>query len=300
MGLVDLREIPSDGEEWESFARDFLIEVGFSIDTPPDRGADGGKDLLVIEHLSGHLNRYPFRWLVSCKHFAHSGRSVSEREEPNILERLRSMEADGFLGFYSTIPSSGLNRRLHDLRDARSIKDYRIFDAALIENYCLRIGYSKLLLRYCPESYVRVKPLHLLFDEYLALECEICERDLLQDADRYSSNVIFASKVDRPQEVHGFFWVCKGNCDHRLSELLRARSFITSWEDIGDLVIPMWYLKWIVSGLNARQSRQVEFSGTAHRNYRHFLFALGQKVFREMTEEERNRVGDLLELEELV
>jgi len=62
----------------------------------------------------------------------------------------------------------------------------------------------------------------------------------------------------------------------------------------------MWYLKWIVSGLNARQSGRVVFSETAHRNYRHFLFALGQKVLREMTEEERNRVGVLLDLEELV
>src|SRR5688572_5681833 len=110
--LIDFKEIRRDGEDWESFARDFLVELGFSVDTPPDRGADGGKDILLLEQLEGRLNNYPFRWLVSCKHNAHSGKSVNEQDEPNIVERVKSFRAEGFLGFYSTLPSTGLSNRL--------------------------------------------------------------------------------------------------------------------------------------------------------------------------------------------
>ena len=124
--MVDFTELP-DGEVWEHFARDFLAESGFQIETSPDRGADAGKDFLVTERLVGRVNTYPFRWLVSCKHFAKSGKSVSEQDEPNIRERLESFRADGFLGFYSTIPSSGLNSRLMALRNEHKIRDYRIF-----------------------------------------------------------------------------------------------------------------------------------------------------------------------------
>jgi hypothetical protein len=86
------------GTRGKQFARDFLAETGFQIETPPDRGADGGKDFLVTERLVGKVNTYPFRWLVSCKHFAKSKKSVSEKDEPNIRERLESFRAGGNRG----------------------------------------------------------------------------------------------------------------------------------------------------------------------------------------------------------
>ena len=68
--------------------------------------------MLISEQLKGNLNKYRFQWLVSCKHFAKSGNSVKETDEPNILERLSSFNADGFIGFYSTLPSSGLTEMI--------------------------------------------------------------------------------------------------------------------------------------------------------------------------------------------
>jgi len=86
--MIDFAEMPYTDDTWELFARDFLRERGFFIESPPDRGPDAGKDLLIIEQLKGNLNKYQFRWLVSCKHFASSGASVTEKDEPNILERV--------------------------------------------------------------------------------------------------------------------------------------------------------------------------------------------------------------------
>ncbi|MFZ0052571.1 MAG: hypothetical protein WAK96_12420, partial [Desulfobaccales bacterium] len=151
--MIDFLEIPEDGEQWELFARDFLLESGFFIESAPDRGADGGKDMLVSEQLSGNLNKYRFTWLVSCKHFAKSKKSVSESDEPNIRERLEGFAANGFLGFYSTVPSAAFNTRLNQLKEAGKIQDFKFFDYKLIENYLIRLGYSKILMRYFPKSY---------------------------------------------------------------------------------------------------------------------------------------------------
>ncbi len=158
--VIDFTEIREGGDEWEAFTRDFLVTLGFAVEMPPGRGADAGRDLLVVEHLPGALNNYPFRWVVSCKHRAHGGRSVGESEEQNILERVQAVGADGFIGVYSTLPSSALVERLRALVDQSKIRDYKIFDARLIENHLVRLGYSRLLLRYFPEAYRRLKPLH--------------------------------------------------------------------------------------------------------------------------------------------
>ncbi|KAA6307450.1 hypothetical protein EZS27_040879 [termite gut metagenome] len=172
--MIDFKEINKDGETWELFARDFLTEMGFYVESSVDRGPDGKKDLIVSEQLKGNLNNYKFKWLVSCKHFANrnSVNSVREEDEPNILERVKSFKCDGFIGFYSTVPSSGLNTRLTQLKNNGDIKDCRVFDYKLIENYLITIGYSELLMRYFPSSYKTIKPLHLVFNQYLPLECK--------------------------------------------------------------------------------------------------------------------------------
>ena len=134
--MIDYTEIPYNSDLWELFARDFLQKLGFHIESPPDRGADGGKDMLVTEEIQGPVFKGRFRWLVSCKHYATSGKAVNETDdEPNILERMKSFKAGGFLGFYSTLASAGLNTRLRQLRENENIEQYRVFDHKLIENY---------------------------------------------------------------------------------------------------------------------------------------------------------------------
>src|SRR5258707_8268035 len=111
MSLIDFAEIRT-GEVWELFAAQYLKEIGFTIESEPGRGSDGGKDLIVTEHLEGYLTKQHFRWLVSYKHFARSGKSVGADDEQNILERVKQFGADGFLGFYSTLASSARVTRL--------------------------------------------------------------------------------------------------------------------------------------------------------------------------------------------
>jgi len=112
--IVDFKEIPEahrasgNQDRFELFTREFLKAMGYQIIQHPDRGADNGKDLLVSETLTGFDETYPVTWLVSAKHKAHSGKSVTPADETNLGDRITTANADGFLGFYSTLPSAGL------------------------------------------------------------------------------------------------------------------------------------------------------------------------------------------------
>ncbi|TCP96357.1 restriction endonuclease [Sphingomonas sp. PP-F2F-A104-K0414] len=104
-------------DTFELFARELLEAKGFKIAEQPDRGADGGRDLIVLEDRKGGFGSTTVRWLVSCKHTIHSGRAVSPKDEANIRDRLETHRCKGFLAFYSHVPTSGLSRTLQALDD---------------------------------------------------------------------------------------------------------------------------------------------------------------------------------------
>lgn len=295
--MIDYKEIPFSNDNWELFARDFLLQLGFYVESNPDRGPDGGKDLLVSEQLKGNLGKYRFKWLVSCKHYAKSGNSVKETDEPNILERIKSFGADGFIGFYSILPSSGLNSRLTNLKCNHDIKDYRVFDGKLIENYLLRIGYSKVMMRYLPESYKKIKPLHKLFDDYLPIKCDVCGKDLLEALYRDVRLALSAQAtkyIDDVEIVEHMYFACKGSCDKILDErMFEQYDLVTGWNDLTDLVIPTNFLRYIIATINRMNTGRYKYSEEAFKKEKHLIMALAQKVFREMTETEVKRITEL-------
>lgn len=62
MPVIDFTEIPlantgeGNQDTFELFARDFFSALGFEIEESPSRGPDGGKDLLILENLSGTIS----------------------------------------------------------------------------------------------------------------------------------------------------------------------------------------------------------------------------------------------------
>ena len=117
--IINFAEIPADAyDKWEQFSEELLQEMGFDILLPPARGQDGGKDMVV----AGRSIRY----IVSCKHYANTGRAVGVNDEVSILERTKAANADGFIGIYSSVVSEGLLTRLDDLKCNGSLRDYRV------------------------------------------------------------------------------------------------------------------------------------------------------------------------------
>ncbi|MFF2909771.1 hypothetical protein [Paenibacillus sp. NPDC057934] len=163
MPALDFREIPrangSNGQQdtFELLAKEFFRLLNMRIIIGPDRGQDGGRDLIVEEQRQGVLGTTVFKWLVSCKHKAHSCKSVLDSDEQDITDRVCSHGAKGFIGFYSTLPSSGLSSKLERLKQKRLL-DYKIFDSSDIEAALLDNAKGvKIAKRYFPISYAKWK-----------------------------------------------------------------------------------------------------------------------------------------------
>ncbi|MCR9234346.1 MAG: HsdR family type I site-specific deoxyribonuclease [bacterium] len=154
MPILDFTEIASGNvangqqDEFELFARDFFEHLGYQIVNGPDRGPDDGRDLVISETRTGIGGATTVRWLVSCKHQAHSGKAVGVDVEQDITDRLVTHNCQGFIGFYSTLPSAGLARKL----DAFDKSEVQIFDRAKIENTLLGDQDNMLAMRYFPNS----------------------------------------------------------------------------------------------------------------------------------------------------
>ena len=172
MAIIDFKEIPkanvASGEQdsFELFAREFLRALGFSIVEDPDRGQDGGRDLIVSEKRTGIIGDTEVRWLVSCKHKIHSGSVVNVGDEEDISDRVQAHKCNGFMGFYSTIVSSALSRKLEALANQYEIQ---IFDHEKIERVLLENRQAnRLIRRFFPHSYNEIELLSLsyLFSDY--------------------------------------------------------------------------------------------------------------------------------------
>lgn len=188
----------------------------------PSRGADGGKDLVVGEQRVGPLSETRIKWLVSCKHFAHSGRSVTPGDELNVVERVKAAGCDGFLGFYSTLPSTGLQ----NLVGGQPGIEVCLLDHESIERRLLgSVKGHDVVKRYFPASYTRIKPQPAnLYGPVEPICCESCGKDLLEPPSGIW--VLWrgepeAGKVgDHYIDMH---FTCKGACDVRVESRVRAR-----------------------------------------------------------------------------
>ncbi len=162
MSALNFKEIPQAGlatgeqDEFELFARDFFAYLGYKIISEPDRGQDGGKDILVQESRIGIGGETKLLWLVSCKHFAHSNsgksKAVGVDDEINVSDRINSNRCDGFIGFYSTIASSGLTQKLQGLLE-NNRKESQIFNRGNIEYFLFKAPEGlQIARRYFPKS----------------------------------------------------------------------------------------------------------------------------------------------------
>jgi len=306
MALIDFKEISkanvASGNQdcFELFAREFLNALGFSIIEDPDRGQDGGRDLIVSEKRAGIISNTEVRWLVSCKHKIHSGASVIIGDEGDISDRIQAHKCNGFMGIYSSIVSSSLNRKLKSLSDKYEIQ---VFDNEKIERILLENrNANKLIRRFFPQSYnkMELKAPSNLLDEYLPLRCKVCGRDLLQRdiLDRYLGIVVFVrdKEYNEKNKYTDVYCVCKGECDRNMVKLERSRENVTGWNDISDLVIPIRFLKFVIALMNRIRSHEDVFTEEAYSNLKNTIISLAQTTMKRQSEEDIRRDKSLWDL----
>lgn len=307
MPCIDFCEIPEahvasgNQDAFELFARDFFADIlKFNILSEPNRGADGGKDILVEERQTGTLSESKTVWLVSCKHKAHSGKSVTPDDETNISDRLEQFKADGFIGFYSTLASSGLNTRLDSYKDRYKIQ---VFDKEKIEMFILKHKRYELFKRYFPVSYQtwleaenRNTPSRIL-ETYQPLNCAVCGQDIL-DAKHPDHGIIgFVMNPHTHKCVHCYA-ACRGNCDYKMEAFYASRGTYTGWNDVNDLMIPTIYLQKNIAIINQLHDGILEFDDQGLEEYKQILIKISQYVFRHQSDEELERVRQLSMLPE--
>lgn len=148
--MIDFKELPQDGIRFEQVIRDLLVLEGFEVHWT-GVGPDHGRDLIVVEKLSGKLSEYKKKWLISCKHTAHSGKSVGRDQAGNITEDCNAIKAEGYILACSTQPSSSLVTRLEEIAKSQNITTI-FWDSIEIEKRLLQPNTFRLIHTFFPES----------------------------------------------------------------------------------------------------------------------------------------------------
>ncbi|MCA1370228.1 restriction endonuclease [Bradyrhizobium sp. BRP14] len=289
--MIDYNEI-GDGERWEAFAHDYLLALGFVVEVPPGRGPDGGRDILIKETLQGRLASRTFTWLVSCKHYAGSGKAVGTDQEIGITDRIAHHQADGFIGFYSTVASAALVERLRTLREQAKIADFKIYDGSHIESGFHNIGLSGVLLKHLPASHTTLRPIHPLLGKYKPLECEICGTDLLKRSVKGENLGVMVFGHSGHDRIETLQFVCRGECDQKMSARIRARGLNDGWNDVSDFCNPLIFLGHMISYINETRSDPQRYSDAAHKRMLELFQAVSQRTLRQTSDEDRQAYFD--------
>lgn len=218
--MLDFKEIPkancSDyrSDEFEFFAEEFFQLLNFTIEGSPGRGADGGRDLIVSEIIPSHIVDSKRRWLVSCKHSAHSNRAISKKDELELLDRVKRHNCDGFIGFYSVCPTQDL---VHSFEELSYEVPCAFFNYTRIEKKLAESnGGLEIAKRYFPKSSIKLgcninsnvpssKPI---------LECSNCGHEIIGNPIMVSA---WGYDVDnRNSHTRTFNYFCSEQCEDQL------------------------------------------------------------------------------------
>lgn len=306
--MLDFKDIPQantgSGEQdtFELFARDFFQILGYEIIENPDRGADGKKDLIILEKRNGISGTTLIKWLVSCKHFAHSGKAVKDSDEINILDRVKTHDCDGFIGFFSTLPATSLSSNFKGLKKEIEIDCY---DKKRIESVLLESPQGlKLASRYFIPSFSTYaienpKPAKI-FSNDSEIRCEYCNKNLLDD--KSGIFVILREPTDwdsspiKKFPYEKAYYSCKGKCDNILQNRNSNGKFLLDeWVDISDFLSPTTYIKKQIAWMNSMQIEKDEMTKEVFEKLKMLFINCFPYIAREQTTEEKEKVKFYLE-----
>jgi KaiC/GvpD/RAD55 family RecA-like ATPase len=109
---VDFTDIEG-GESFELLCEDLLRAMGFTIEAKVARGPDLGKDIIATKTVTDAAGFAEIhRYLVECKHYARSGKSVQEASIGSPIARMGTHNCDRYILATSTVPSEKVRVQL--------------------------------------------------------------------------------------------------------------------------------------------------------------------------------------------
>ncbi len=209
-------------EEWEKFSVHVLQEVGFIPISHPAYGVDGGQDYLVEKN--------DLKYLVSCKHYIKSGKHVGTNDEQNISDRLLQFNATGFIGFYSTVITTGLQKRLDEICNNLQY-NYYIFGPQEITRIMQSMD-TKILQ--CFGLYPNKYYMNVPKQNYQPLKCVVCGKDILSDENIPNS---IAGLAEYEDGKYGYVYGCK-QC------LIKFKLYLDAFLEIEQALHIKWLQDW--------------------------------------------------------
>lgn len=141
------------GAKFEQLVRDILITLGYPVRWS-GVGPDDGKDLIASEPGGELFGRKSRQWLISCKNFAESKKSVSYAdlaESGDIAGLVDSHRVDGFLLACTTQVSATCTRHLEALETNKRIP-ITVWDSATLLRLAANPRVYALLQEYLPSA----------------------------------------------------------------------------------------------------------------------------------------------------
>lgn len=152
--MLDFAELDSNGDDFELLVRELLYNKGLEVYWS-GKGPDGGRDLLCVEKYKSNFKNVRKRWLIQCKHNAHSGNAVGINDLGSIGNACRQHNADGYILVCSTYPSSSVVTMLEALEQNEKIVT-SFWDYQTLERQLLTPANWTLISRFFPESVQKI------------------------------------------------------------------------------------------------------------------------------------------------
>lgn len=147
--MIDFTELKKDGNDFEILIRELLLSLQIPVRWS-GKGIDAGEDLVAEIDVGSVFGNKKEKWLIQCKHHAHSGKAVGVGEVD--LDSILQHGYSGFLLVTSTYPSSGLVKRLSDFGNNHPNITLNYWDSSILERLLLTPKEWALAQRYFPKS----------------------------------------------------------------------------------------------------------------------------------------------------
>jgi hypothetical protein len=108
------------GEDFEFLCEDLLRKMGFEIKSRPARGPDQGKDMIAVLRIEDKISLRTKEeyYLVECKHRAIGGKSVTEDDVKNIVERVLKHKCRHYLLITSATLSETVKNQIEGISES--------------------------------------------------------------------------------------------------------------------------------------------------------------------------------------
>lgn len=132
---------------------------------PSGRGSDQGRDMIVTTVVNDGIHIRQFKWVVQCKHYAKSGKSVQPGDLQSngaLPDVVTCHQSNGYLLVCSTVPSTNLQNLFEHLTEQNNNPYYFIvWDEARV---CEELNrHLDVMKQFFPEYYRRYyqKPIEI-------------------------------------------------------------------------------------------------------------------------------------------